>query len=262
LGGSSFTCNPRDGYSAHAFFAGIYEPQETAIVQAVLAPGATFVDVGANWGYFTLLAASRVGPRGSVVALEPDPRMCNALRANVALNRLTNVTMLEVAATERGGSVRLLGFDPSAGNYGVSRVTSESVERPGTFTVAAKALDDVLVGLGLTRVSLLKMDIEGGEIRALAGLRRSLETGVVERLLLEVHPRQLEEAGGSVREVFELLERAGFRGWRVDHSPRATRRAAYARHLNVRSYLLPFDRRQPLDPWPHMLWAQRNVEPL
>lgn len=262
LGGSWFVCDPGDAIAAQAYFGGVYEPQETAITQALLAPGATFVDVGANWGYFTLLAARRLGARGAVIALEPDPRMCGALRANVALNGLSSVTVLELAAADRAGTVPLLGFDQAGGNYGLSRMAPRGEEPPGSFAVTASTLDDVFAELRLTRVSLLKMDIEGGEARALAGLRRSFEAGVVDRLLLEVHPQQLEESGSSVAQVFELLERAGFRGWTVDHSPRATRRAAYARRVDVRTYLRPLDARQPLDAWAHCLCARRGIDPL
>jgi len=262
LGGSRFLCDPRDGYAAHAYFAGVYEPQETAVVQALLSAASTFVDVGANWGYFTLLTAPRVGPCGLVVSIEPDPRMCVALRANVALNGFSNVTVLEVAAAEHGGTVPLVAFDPTRGNYGLSRLARPGMEPAGNVAVAARALDDVFAELGLTRVSLLKMDIEGGETSALAGLRRSLEAGIVERILLEVHPQELAQLGTSTDEVFEMLLGAGYRGWALDHSARASRRAAYARQLNAREYLRPFHPGQPLDAWPHLLWARRGDDPL
>ena len=86
VGGWRFACDLRDLTAREAFFTGRYGPQETALLGAALRPGATFVDVGANWGYFTLLAAHRVGPAGRVVALEPDPRLFALLRANLAAN--------------------------------------------------------------------------------------------------------------------------------------------------------------------------------
>src|SRR5262245_56723365 len=75
LGGWSFQCDLRDSIAREVCFTGRYEPQETALVQAILKPGMSFVDVGANWGYFTLLAAHKVGVKGRVVSLEPDPRL-------------------------------------------------------------------------------------------------------------------------------------------------------------------------------------------
>ena len=232
------------------------------MLQAVLSPGSTFVDVGANWGYFTLLAAPRVGSQGSAIAVEPEPRMCSTLRANLTLNDFPNVTVLEIAATEREGTVSLLPFDQSTGNFGLSRVARAQEKHPEGIPVAGRALDDVFAELRIRRVSLLKMDIEGGEGRAIGGLRRSLTTGVVERILLEVHPPQLAQLGSSVDEMFALLEHAGFRGWVLDHSPAASRHAAYARRLTAGTYLRPFDPADKLDAWPHLLWARRGEDPL
>jgi len=259
-GGLWFQCDARDASAAQAYFAGAYEPQETALIKAVLVPDSTFVDVGANWGYYTLLAAQHVGARGSVIAIEPDPRMCAALRANLALNGFSKVAVLEIAAAEHRGTLPLLAFDPAGGNYGVSRLADPGSEPISSMAVAARPLDDVLVDLGLTRVSLLKMDIEGGEAAALAGLRKSLEAGIVERILLEVHPRELEKLGTSADEVFELLRGAGYQGWAIDHSPRANRRAAYARRLVAQEYLRPFHPGQPLDAWPHLLWTRTGKD--
>src|SRR5262245_56459678 len=65
-----FECDLRNSLAREVFFTGQYEPQETVIVRSLLAPGETFVDVGAHWGYFSLLAAQRVGPTGRVIAIE------------------------------------------------------------------------------------------------------------------------------------------------------------------------------------------------
>src|SRR5579862_7639716 len=87
LGGYQFTCNLRDTISREVCFTGYYEPQETAIVRSILRPGMNFVDVGANWGYFTLLSASLVGANGRVLSLEPDPRLFLMLSENVRRSR-------------------------------------------------------------------------------------------------------------------------------------------------------------------------------
>ena len=85
VGGAWFRCNPRESISrADVYFTGRYEPQETAILRELLKPGMTFVDVGANWGYFTLVGAHLVGPSGRVISLEPEPRLFRLLVSNVA----------------------------------------------------------------------------------------------------------------------------------------------------------------------------------
>src|SRR6266478_1482635 len=78
-GGYSFRCDLNDAISREVCFTGQYEPQETMLMQALLSPGMTFVDVGANWGYHTLLAAALVQSGGRIVSLEPDPRVVAVL---------------------------------------------------------------------------------------------------------------------------------------------------------------------------------------
>ena len=91
LGGLLFRCDLRDHIMREVCFTGGYEPQETALLKMMLRPGMTFVDVGANWGYFSLAAAHLVGLAGRVVSVEADPRACRTLRANFARNGLDAV---------------------------------------------------------------------------------------------------------------------------------------------------------------------------
>jgi len=262
LGGASFRCNLRDAIAREVCFTGLYEPQETALVQAFLRPGMTFVDVGANWGYFTLLAAHLVGSSGRVVSLEPDPRLFASLTDNLTRNCLSQVTALPLAAADKSGILTLAGYQESGENWGLSRITSVN---PGSgvpsFQVAATALDDLLDEPGLDIIDLMKIDIEGAEGFALKGLARSLARQRVKRLLLELHPDQLAEHEHSLEGMLEKLEGAGYQAWSVDHSPRANRRAAYARRLNVASLLQQFDPRAALDTWPHLLWTVPGWEP-
>ena len=107
VGGCMFRGDLRDLLAREVCVTGRYEPQETILLQYLLGPGHTFVDVGANWGYFTLVGASLVGPSGRVVSVEADPRACRALAANVAKNALSTVTVVEAAADDREGVLTL-----------------------------------------------------------------------------------------------------------------------------------------------------------
>ena len=88
---------------------GRYEPQETLILGHLLRPRDVFVDVGANWGYFTLLGAHLVGPHGRVLGVEADPHACRALERNIARNRLQRVDIVHAAASDARGR---LSFEP------------------------------------------------------------------------------------------------------------------------------------------------------
>ena len=144
------------------------------LVQAILKPGMSFVDVGANWGYFTLLAAHQVGSGGRVVSLEPDPRLFPVLAGNIAMNHLSQAIALRVAAGSEPGWLTLAGFDEATGNFGLSRVVGSNHENGPLFRVAARPLDAILQETGLETVDLLKMDIEGAEGLAFQGLEQSL----------------------------------------------------------------------------------------
>jgi len=221
----------------------------------------TFVDVGANWGYFTLLAATSVGPGGRLVSLEPDPRLFPILRANVVRNGFTNVATRQVAASDRGGECSFAGFDESSEKWGLSHLIDAPGE--GTFTVATCSVDGLLDELDIQSVDVLKMDIEGAEELALRGMKAGLERRRYKRILLEVHPGLLQQRGRTVADVFGPLRAAGYAGWEVAHGPEVTRRLSYAKALSARDLLRPAleeDTRE--QGWPHMLWAPAGSAPV
>jgi FkbM family methyltransferase len=312
MGGQWFLCDLRDSIAREVCFTGLYEPQETAVVRAVLKSGMTFVDVGANWGYFTLLAAHLVGRAGRVLSLEPDPRLFQTLSSNVAMNRLSQVRALQLAAADAPGLLNLAGFDERQGNFGLSRIvesknpksearnpkqiqstksqiSNQEVPDIGAsdlgfvsdsgfrisdlamgagagmdgcriFPVAARPLDHVLAEAGIDGIDLLKMDIEGAEGMALRGMQETLHRRRVRRLLLELHPSQLQEHGQSAAEIIGRFQEWGYAGWRIDHSPKRTRRAAYHRTASLRDILRPLEPHRVLDRWPHLLWVSPETE--
>lgn len=248
LGGALFECDLRDGISREACFCGIYAPGETALVRNALGPGGIFVDVGANWGYFSLIAATRVGPGGRVVALEPDPRLLPLLRANLVHNGLTQVTALGVAAAAHHAEVEMLGFDWRDGNSGLTRIALPGDTSSGPrFTVPGDTLARILDRLRVESVDLLKMDIEGAELFALEGLRPVLIPSRIRKLLIEIHPGHLAALGSDPNRAVEPLLAAGYQGYDVD----------------VRRHRLPvpLDPSRPPGPWPHQLWTAPGVAP-
>src|SRR5262245_6312972 len=128
LGAASFYCDLRDTISREACFTGRYEPQETVLATRILRPGMVAFDIGANWGYFTLVCAHLVGPGGRVVALEPHPRLASILRHNVRSNDLQQVRVLELGAAAATGVATFIDYPDDCGNRGLSRMT-EGAER-------------------------------------------------------------------------------------------------------------------------------------
>jgi FkbM family methyltransferase len=259
LGRMRFQCDLRDPIMREACLTGRYEPQETILFRKLLAPGMTFVDVGANWGYFTLVGAHLVGPSGRVVSVEADPRACDVLRRNAAANGLRTVRVVPGAASDRAGTLAMWEYQQTVAdsrNFGVA-ASLDSATRARRFDVDAFALDVLLDRIGIDRVDLLKMDIEGAEGQALDGLSRRLSQHAIEHLVLELHPAHLRNLGMSADTVIDRLRRLGYRGFHIDHSATAYKRAATVRGADGSGLLDPLEPTGSLDSWPHVLWTVR-----
>lgn len=168
------------------YYFGQWEPVISDWFRTNLRPGDVMVDVGANVGWYTLLAAKLVGPTGRVIAVEASPTIAIALRANVALNPpvADRVTVHNCAAGDREGSVTL--FLSGAENIGKTTIHAE----PGMVReaeVPMNPLATLLADVDLARVRAIKIDVEGAEAEVVAGLlpvaeRLSVGTAVLVEL--------------------------------------------------------------------------------
>ena len=253
-----FWCDLRNSLAREVFFLGTYEPQETLLLPALVGPGDTCVDVGAHWGYFSLLAAARGGPKGRVLAVEADPRVFATLQRTLGLNPSLSVEPVQVAAAANRGVLALNGFDERGDNWGISSVATD--QGGARFDVPAETLDALLEARGVNEVGLLKMDIEGAEVLALRGAERLFREKRVRNLLLELHPLQIGALGSSVLDLVRSLRAHGYQLWAVDHSLETTRAVAYGRLRDPRRLLRPLTD-GALDSWPHVL-ASRQQHPL
>jgi FkbM family methyltransferase len=160
----------------HGCWIGSYERELQQLFVGTIRPGQVVWDVGANVGFFTLLAARLAGPQGRVVAVEPVPRNLELLRRHLSLNRVGNVTVVPRAMADAVGTAR---FDARASPSMGHLATSGGIE-VHTTTV------DELVASGVPAPHVIKMDIEGAESRAIAGAAQTLRSHRP-RLLLSTH---------------------------------------------------------------------------
>ena len=168
-----------------------YEPHVTRAVRSRLRPGDTFVDVGANVGYFSLLAATLVGEHGRVIAFEPRADNVDLMRRSAADNGFTQIEVHAWAVAER---TQDLAFFASGEVQSSGRLMQEHETGSDLVpTVRAVALDETLAAE--PRVDLVKMDIEGAEPRALAGMRALLRRHRP-TLLTEFCPELLRATSG------------------------------------------------------------------
>jgi FkbM family methyltransferase len=252
LGGFMYECDQRDSVAREVCYTGLYEPQETQLASRILRPLDVFVDVGANWGYFSLAAAHWVGPRGRVVAFEPEPRLYRMLVSNIAANGITWIDAHRIAVAAGAGRLSFAAFDADGGNWGDSRAIE-----PGAapdFECRTEGLDGALDNAGVGTVQLVKIDVEGSEAGVLTGMRAGLAAARYRFVLLECHPALLAGRGESARGCVDVLLGAGYRVWRVAHSPDAHRRAA-AGVVPASELMHPYAPGEELGAWPHVLAA-------
>jgi len=169
---------PGEQVSQAVYVSGLFEPCTAVVLRALLREGDTFVDVGANVGLLTMLAARWVGRSGLVVSVEPSSREFARLQQNLAHNALDNVRPLQAALGSHDGTARLRIADARHGGHNTlrDRFVHETAHEIRTEGVPLMRLDDHLAAVGVQRVRVIKIDVEGSEPDVLAGA-----TGVLER---------------------------------------------------------------------------------
>ncbi len=185
----------------------VYEPMETALLREHLKENQTFVDVGANIGYYTLLAARAVGPKGRVYAFEPDPANFRLLEKNVALNGYhRNVVMVNKALSSESGTAKLYLNPVNRGDHRIynTRDGRESVD------IETLALDEYLKKLD-QKVHFIKMDVQGAEAAALGGMKGLIRKSGGLKLVTEFSPGALKAFGTDPRKYLRDLQALGFR---------------------------------------------------
>ena len=158
--------------------------------------GENFLDVGAHVGKHALQVAKIVGNRGSVVAIEPDPTNYAALKRNMEMNRTQNVIAVNVAAWHCNTKLKL-SFDRSSQGSSVKFDFGL-----GSVEVEARALDGVLLEIGIDKIDLVKINVEGAELETLKGLRDTLR---------DSRPKVIVEVWhGNVEKVKTFLSEIGY----------------------------------------------------
>jgi FkbM family methyltransferase len=199
-----------------------YEPQTKQLLLSFLSPGMVFVDLGANEGFFSVVAARQVGPGGRVFAIEPQARLGSVVRRNLELNAVTNTTLVAVAVSDAESVADFnLAPDTNSGSSGLSRATRYA--NP-TQPVRTTTLAGFLAEQGLSVVDVMKIDIEGFEYEAVLGSPEVFRTHRVRRLLIEIHGSLLAARGRRPESIAELLlshgyERRALAGYEIFTAP-------------------------------------------
>jgi FkbM family methyltransferase len=179
---------------------GSYEPAKHALIRRHLRQGMTFIDVGANKGDFTLLAARLAGNSGRVISIEPEPENHSILERSIALNDYTNIKVMQFALSDRDGIANL-----QIGSTSGSHTLSPEFDLLRTVAVPTRTLDGVVAEQRLAPVDMIKIDVQGLELAVLRGASETLRANPRIVLLLDL-PKQSEKR----RAIGEYLAQFGF----------------------------------------------------
>jgi FkbM family methyltransferase len=198
------------------YVGGSFEPNEFWFLGTLLRPGMFFVDVGANEGFYTLFAARRVAPGGRVYAFEPSPREGARLENNIFINRLINVRVFKEGLAEQSGAAVLHVADPehngqnTLGTFGHPGVRCED-----NIEIALTTLDSLREKGEIVRIDVVKMDVEGAELRVLEGAVQVLQLDKPV-LIMELFDAALRGQNSSAEQVLDFLRNLGFRIFEFD----------------------------------------------
>jgi FkbM family methyltransferase len=190
------------------YMTGEYEQATTRVIQKILAPGQTMIDVGANIGYFSILGARTVGPHGRITAFEPMGRVRQQLVENLRLNGLANVTVREEALARASGEA---SFYPGPEND-TGLASLRPLERSAEVRVKQARLDDLWDHQH--SIALIKMDVEGAEMSALEGMEQCLRRHEPD-LIVEITDEYLRGLGSSAASLYAFLDGKGYAAYEI-----------------------------------------------
>ena len=213
-GDLKMTLRLNDHMQGFIFWRGGYSRDLAGLLDRILRPGMTVIDAGANVGEITLLAAKRVAPGGTVIAFEPVREIADALRANLVANGFDHAVVRMIALSDAEGTLPIYrAREPirdGSINDGLASLYVGERDRVEAGTIPVTTLDHQVAELGLTKVDVIKMDIEGAELPALRGaeavLRRDRPV-----LIIEVQEEAARAAGYATADLFSYLSQLGYR---------------------------------------------------
>ncbi|MCX6715589.1 MAG: FkbM family methyltransferase [Candidatus Taylorbacteria bacterium] len=198
--------NPTDLGVSGQLALGVYERFETKLFRRAVKAGMNVLDIGANIGYYTVIASRLTGSSGQVFAFEPEPVNQEFLKKNIAINSLKNVTPVAMALSNTVGKHKLYLTEDNKGTHALAdnRSTGKYI------LVDTNTLDAFLDKHGSPRIDIMKVDIEGAEALALDGMYQTLSGNPNIMLFVEIHPRAIARFGRSAEELLGKLFGLGF----------------------------------------------------
>lgn len=197
-----------------------FEPGTSKLLASALTRGDTYLDVGANWGIFAIVASHFVEQTGRVIAVEANPRTFRHLSNAIRDNGVTNCLALNYAISSTNGQLVRME-KPWWRNDTAGYLKTAGEGRSDSFSTISLTIDTIWALMGSPKVKLFKLDVEGFEPLVLLGAVRFLHEGLQGGAIIEVSEWCKLRCGVEWEQIFHTMERAGFRSnWKIEPSGR------------------------------------------
>ena len=196
----------KEGKTRLYMLTGVMEPSQTDLMKKIVKPGMNVFDLGANFGWFTLVLSKLVGNSGRVYSFEADPSLIEIFAENVKLNNFSNVSIQSLAVSDKTGISK---FSINKSYDTRSRLDPISLSE-NTIDVKTISLDEFCLKENLKKVDFIKMDIEGSEPKALEGMRKIISDNPQLKIILEFNQNSMHFVGTSPDFLINFLLKEGF----------------------------------------------------
>ena len=205
-----------DSHLCRNIFTNTFEETELVFLKRFLRKGDVFVDIGANIGLYSILASSYVGKNGSVISFEPAPNTYKRLIRNIELNCISNITAQKIAISDSSDTLDLIiskdGYD--AWNSLAKPAQGSVFEN---VRVRCNTIDEIIkINSKFSTAKLIKIDIEGWELRALKGGERFLKNENSPTIVIEFTEQNATNAGTNCKELYKYLNYLGYTLYEYD----------------------------------------------
>ena len=181
---------------------GKYESEKFSAIENVVQKGMVFLDIGANKGDFSLFAGQMVGSTGKIIAFEPEPNNCRWIRKSIQVNHFDNIVLMEIALSNENGDKKLFLGKKSGWH---TLVKGQKDREEGEITIQTQKLDSIIDALNLTRIDVMKIDVEGAEYDLIKGGEKAIEK-FRPIIFMDLHP----ELGVDVHKIYEFFKSRKF----------------------------------------------------
>lgn len=199
---------------------GIYEPELLKEIKSTLINGSTFIDGGANIGFFSLIASKIIGPKGVVIAFEPTPLTSSFLKKNIKINNINNVVVSNNGLSSSEKYLPFVLTNKPEGNSIIFDKEKNLSNKNEIININTTSIDKFCINNDIQKVDLIKLDIEGQELEAIKGAKETLISNKNIKIIFELNIAYSRDGIEFAKEIYKELNKLNFSNFEALLDPR------------------------------------------